>query len=80
MPLVAGFPVGGGGAIHDIHHYRPNKNFGFVFSVWDVLFGTYTPVVTPPDRPSGYLQWWDWQRHLPESIPAPADGKTVKVA
>ena len=32
---------GGGGEAHDIHHYYPTKNFGFIFSFWDKIFGTY---------------------------------------
>eukprot|EP01060_Flectonema_neradi_P019736 TRINITY_DN2707_c0_g1_i1.p1 TRINITY_DN2707_c0_g1~~TRINITY_DN2707_c0_g1_i1.p1 ORF type:complete len:332 (+),score=32.44 TRINITY_DN2707_c0_g1_i1:55-996(+) len=32
---------GGGGETHDIHHYFPTKNYGFIFCFWDKLFGTY---------------------------------------
>ena len=49
MPFAS--PVGGGAAPHDIHHYKVTKNFGFVLVVWDVLFGTYEPVVEPPNSP-----------------------------
>jgi cholesterol 25-hydroxylase len=52
--------VGGGAAPHDIHHYRPDKNFSFVFIVWDHLFGTFSPVVDPPRRPRNYRKWWEW--------------------
>jgi len=38
------FSVGGGGAPHDIHHYKPHTNFGFVFCVWDLLFFTFEDV------------------------------------
>jgi len=47
----------------DIHHYWPNKNFGFVLILWDHLFGTYSPVVIPPKKPSYYKQWWEWSRN-----------------
>ncbi|MDP2436596.1 MAG: sterol desaturase family protein [archaeon] len=60
MPF-ARWPTGGGGAPHDIHHYRPTKNFGFVLIIWDQLFGTYTPVLEPPVKPANYAQWWEWQ-------------------
>ena len=39
-----GCALGGGAAPHDIHHYKPNKNFGFVFIVWDRIFGTFQEV------------------------------------
>lgn len=36
------FAWGGGGAPHDPHHnLNVNKNYGFVFTIWDKLFGTY---------------------------------------
>jgi len=38
-------PTGGGGAPHDVHHYNVSKNFGFVFVIWDRIFGTYVPAV-----------------------------------
>lgn len=38
------FNMGGGAKSHDIHHYKQNFNFGFVFTIWDKLFGTYCPV------------------------------------
>jgi len=43
---------------HFVHHStRPsfaNSNYGFIFSVWDRLFGTYTdPAVVPPDDSLG---------------------------
>ena len=45
LPMTAS-PLGGGGAPHDVHHYRVNLNFGFVFTVWDRMFGTYAaPVI-----------------------------------
>ena len=46
-----GCPQGGGAAPHDIHHYKVNRNFGFVLVVWDQLFGTFEPVVEPPRSP-----------------------------
>ena len=61
MPF-AKMPTGGGAAPHDIHHYKPNKNFGFVLIVWDQLFGTFTPVRDPPVKPSNYTQWWEWKK------------------
>ena len=39
-----GCPVGGGAAPHDIHHYKPRKNYGFIFVIWDRLFCTYEKV------------------------------------
>jgi len=39
-----GCAQGGGAAPHDIHHYKPTKNFGFIFIVWDRLFGTFEEV------------------------------------
>ena len=39
--------MGGGAAPHDIHHYKVNRNFAFVLCVWDQVFDTFTPVVTP---------------------------------
>ena len=56
-------PLGGGGAPHDIHHYWPNKNFGFVLTCWDHLFGTFSPVVEPPKKPQYYTKWWEWSRN-----------------
>lgn len=38
------FNIGGGAEPHDIHHYKQNVNFGFIFLIWDKLFGTYCPV------------------------------------
>jgi hypothetical protein len=45
MPF-ASCPMGGGGAPHDIHHYKVNKNYGFVLCVWDHMLGTFEPVAT----------------------------------
>ena len=42
-----GWPQGGGAAPHDIHHYKPTKNFGFVFIIWDRMFGTFQAVDEP---------------------------------
>jgi sterol desaturase/sphingolipid hydroxylase (fatty acid hydroxylase superfamily) len=43
---------------HFVHHSTnrsiANSNYGFIFSVWDRLFGTYTdPAVVPPDDSLG---------------------------
>ena len=43
---------------HFVHHSRDmkwgNSNYGFVFSVWDRMFGTYTdPEKVPADTPLG---------------------------
>ena len=46
-----GCALGGGAAPHDIHHYKPTKNFGFVFVVWDRLFGTFEAVQAVPINP-----------------------------
>ncbi len=32
----------GGAVPHDVHHVKVNTNFGFVFTIWDRMFGTYT--------------------------------------
>jgi len=38
------FSMGGGAAPHDIHHSPlTTKNFGFVFCIWDQIFGTFEP-------------------------------------
>lgn len=39
-----GCPQGGGAAPHDIHHYKPTRNYGFIFVTWDRLFGTFEAV------------------------------------
>lgn len=44
MPFARS-PMGGGGAPHDIHHYKVTKNYGFVLCVWDHMFDTFEPVV-----------------------------------
>lgn len=46
-----GYPLGGGAAPHDIHHYKPNKNYSFVFIIWDRLFGTFEAVDPNPQNP-----------------------------
>jgi sterol desaturase/sphingolipid hydroxylase (fatty acid hydroxylase superfamily) len=46
-----GCPLGGGAAPHDIHHYKVYKNYGFVFCVWDILFGTFEPVAEETCNP-----------------------------
>jgi sterol desaturase/sphingolipid hydroxylase (fatty acid hydroxylase superfamily) len=43
---------------HFVHHSataeRSNSNYGFIFSIWDRLFGTYTdPATVPADDPLG---------------------------
>jgi cholesterol 25-hydroxylase len=38
------YSAGGGGAPHDIHHYKPHTNFGFVFCIWDIMFDTMQDV------------------------------------
>lgn len=37
-------PVFTSGQWHLIHHRRPNKNYGLLFPIWDILFGTYKRV------------------------------------
>ncbi|MBK8972685.1 MAG: sterol desaturase family protein [Hahellaceae bacterium] len=44
--------------MHQVHHHanplRTNSNYGFIFSVWDRLFGTYTdPDILAGDEPLG---------------------------
>ncbi|KAL1521570.1 hypothetical protein AB1Y20_021229 [Prymnesium parvum] len=51
MPFARS-PMGGGAAAHDIHHYKVTKNFAFVLCVWDHAFGTFEPVVDPPNIPN----------------------------
>lgn len=47
-----GCPQGGGAAPHDIHHYKPTKNYGFIFVTWDRLFGTFEAVTeSHPSNP-----------------------------
>eukprot|EP01061_Rhynchopus_euleeides_P036296 TRINITY_DN6119_c0_g5_i1.p2 TRINITY_DN6119_c0_g5~~TRINITY_DN6119_c0_g5_i1.p2 ORF type:complete len:357 (+),score=106.00 TRINITY_DN6119_c0_g5_i1:123-1073(+) len=46
--------IGGGADPHDIHHYLPNKNYSFVFCIWDRIFGTYqdpNPLTVNPYQP-----------------------------
>lgn len=39
------FSMGGGGAPHDPHHnLSKNQNYGFVFTIWDQVYGTFLPV------------------------------------
>eukprot|EP00411_Alexandrium_monilatum_P071348 CAMPEP_0175568412 /NCGR_PEP_ID=MMETSP0096-20121207/40956_1 /TAXON_ID=311494 /ORGANISM="Alexandrium monilatum, Strain CCMP3105" /LENGTH=331 /DNA_ID=CAMNT_0016871749 /DNA_START=45 /DNA_END=1040 /DNA_ORIENTATION=+ len=55
-------PCGGGAAPHDIHHYKVNKNYGFVLCVWDQLFDTFEPVSNPPVLPQARKEtWWEFQ-------------------
>merc|ERR1712048_1522725 len=55
-------PCGSGAAPHDIHHYKVNKNYGFVLCVWDQLFDSAEPVVEPPDLPKMRRQtWWEFK-------------------
>lgn len=62
MPF-AQCPCGGGGAPHDIHHYKVTKNFSFCLCVWDIVFGTFEPVVEPMVRlPIHKETWWEFQR------------------
>lgn len=49
-----GYPIGGGAAPHDIHHYKPRKNYGFVFIIWDRMFNTFEPV-TPKTTLNPYV-------------------------
>jgi sterol desaturase/sphingolipid hydroxylase (fatty acid hydroxylase superfamily) len=30
-------------AVHDVHHARPNRNFGVTSPLWDLILGTWTP-------------------------------------
>jgi sterol desaturase/sphingolipid hydroxylase (fatty acid hydroxylase superfamily) len=30
-------------AMHDVHHARPNRNFGVTSPIWDLLLGTWSP-------------------------------------
>lgn len=39
------FTMGGGGAPHDPHHnLSKNQNYGFVFAIWDQVYGTFLSV------------------------------------
>ena len=31
----------GGAVPHDVHHVKVKTNYGFVFTIWDRIFGTY---------------------------------------
>jgi sterol desaturase/sphingolipid hydroxylase (fatty acid hydroxylase superfamily) len=45
------FGWGGGGAPHDPHHnIHGSKNYGFVFAIWDQVFGTYMSVAEAAHR------------------------------
>ena len=46
-----GCPLGGGGAPHDIHHYKPTVNYGFIFIIWDRIFGTFEEVTLDIKNP-----------------------------
>lgn len=54
---------GSGAKLHDIHHYKVTKNYGFVLGVWDHLFDTAEPVPEVPDVPSNRFQtWWEFDK------------------
>lgn len=55
MPFTRA-PMGGGSSPHDIHHYKVTRNFGFVFCVWDHIFGTFEPVVELGPEGPAYAQ------------------------
>ncbi len=48
-------------SLHVIHHspnpLETNSNFGFSFSFWDRIFGTYRAVRLEPDGPIGLENW-----------------------
>jgi cholesterol 25-hydroxylase len=50
-----GCPIGGGGAPHDIHHYKPTQNFGFLFTIWDRCFDTFEEVKNPHEVKNPYV-------------------------
>ncbi len=33
----------GGAVPHDVHHVKVKTNYGFLFTIWDRMFGTYSP-------------------------------------
>mmetsp|Transcript_155379 Transcript_155379/g.289957 ORF Transcript_155379/g.289957 Transcript_155379/m.289957 type:complete len:554 (+) Transcript_155379:51-1712(+) len=55
-----GCPLGGGAAPHDIHHYKPFKNYSFVFIIWDRMFNSFEPVT--PEVCNPYVPPFKLQR------------------
>lgn len=33
----------GGAVPHDVHHLKVMTNYGFIFAIWDRMFGTFLP-------------------------------------
>ena len=33
----------GGAVPHEVHHTKVKANYGFLFAIWDQMFGTYLP-------------------------------------
>ena len=50
--------IGGGASQHAPHHIKGNCNYGFVFTIWDKLCGTYIqpPLTNPYVEP--YKKKW----------------------
>jgi sterol desaturase/sphingolipid hydroxylase (fatty acid hydroxylase superfamily) len=67
---------------HFVHHSTTprvaNSNYGFLFSVWDRIFGTFTdPATVPPDDPLGLgYEISTWRLAL--GLPAPASASTTR--
>ncbi len=64
--------------VHFVHHSRnrdySDSNYGFIFTIWDHLFGTYTdPDTVPKDEPLGLnyeISHWRAFLGLPPSRPS----------
>lgn len=68
------------GESHMVHHARDivhgNRNFGFLFTFWDRMFGTWTePKSLPPDYPLGLAYEVSYPR-LMIGVPPPRDDQT----
>jgi len=68
------FGAGGGGAPHDIHHYKPNTNFGFVFNVWDILFCTMEEVSDWYPGKTDFEPWVGGKKFAPVNGFVPIEG------
>ena len=55
-------PSSAGAAPHDIHHYKPRKNYGFVFIIWDRLFDSFEPCVSPEEAFNPYVPPFNKER------------------
>jgi len=68
------FSTGGGGAPHDIHHYKPHTNFGFVFCIWDILFCTMKDVTDWYPGKTDFEPWVGAKDLIPVNGFVPPEG------